>query len=264
MGDFQNVLYETDGPVGTITLNRPDKLNPLDWGTVRELKALLGQIDADHSVRVVIVTGAGRAFSAGGDLEGYLTLYRRPDDLSRFLSDFYDVNRLIEESDKIFIASVNGVTVAGGLELMLACDVVIAAEEARIGDGHLNFAQLPGAGGSQRLPRTIGTLRAKRLMLTGELVSGTEAERIGLVTFAVPGDKLADETRRLAEAMLEKSPSALKGAKYLVHQAGQTDLEAGLALEIDFVHGYATTDTDAMEGLQAFKEKRKPKYKATR
>ncbi len=264
MGNFENILYEADGAVGTITLNRPDKLNPLDWGTVRELKALLGQINEDGAVRVVVVTGAGRAFSAGGDLEGYLTLYRRPDDLSQFLRDFYDVNRLIEESDKIFIASVNGVTVAGGLELMLACDVVIAAAEARIGDGHLNFAQLPGAGGSQRLPRAIGALRAKRLMLTGELVTGVEAERIGLVTFAVPDDRLAVETRRLAEAMLEKSPSALKGAKYLVHQAGQTDLEAGLALEIDFVHRYATTDADAMEGLEAFKEKRKPEYKRTR
>ena len=262
MDAYRNLLIHVAGAVATVTLNRPDKLNPLDWATVKELNRALAEIDAAPALRLVILTGAGRAFSAGGDLEGYMELYRRPDDFRQFLADFHALNARIEASEKVFIAAVNGVTVAGGLELMLACDIVVAAEAAKIGDGHLNFAQLPGAGGSQRLPRAIGALRAKRLVLTGELIDGVEAEQIGLATFAVPGARLMEEVRALTQTLLSKSPAALAGAKRLVNLAGETDLADGLDREIAFVHSYATEHPDAIEGLRAFNEKRPAKYRA--
>ena len=138
----------------------------------RKLRAL-------PDIVAVVITRRGRSFSAGGDLEGYLRLYRHPDEFSAFLDDFFQMLNAIEALSKIYIAAINGVCVAGGLELLLACDLVIAADSARIGDGHLNFGQLPGAGGSQRLPRAIGLLRAKHLTnltLTTDLATGLRRE----------------------------------------------------------------------------------------
>lgn len=254
------VLLERDRGLALLTLNRADKLNPLDHGTVRELRDAVAALDRDPEIGVVIITGAGRAFSAGGDLAGYLRLYRAPAEFRAFLQDFHDLLAAIEASEKIYLAAVNGFCVAGGLELLLACDLVLAAEGAKIGDGHLNFGQLPGAGGSQRLPRAIGVLRAKHLMLSGELLGAREAERIGLVGEVVPDGQLVERAHALAAGLLEKSRSGLRGMKHLVNAGMQGTLEAGLALEMDYVHRYATTDPDATEGLAAFRDKRKPRY----
>lgn len=258
---MQNVLVEVGPQKALVTLNRGDKLNPLDWATIRELRDVVEHLESQSAVRTVVVTGAGRAFSAGGDLEGYISLYKRPDDFRRFLDDFYVLLDAIERSSKIYIAAVNGACVAGGLELMLACDLIIAADSARIGDGHLNFGQLPGAGGSQRLPRTVGVVRAKRLMLSGEMISATEAERIGLVGEVVPADRLLARADELAAAMATKSRIGLRGMKYLVNEGLRGELEKGLGLEIEYVHAYATAEPDATEGLVAFAEKRKPVYR---
>ena len=257
---YQNLIVGRRSGAGRITLNRPDKLNPLDWATVRELRAAQEAFDRDPTVRAVVVSGAGRAFSAGGDLEGYVDLYRRPDDFRQFLLDFYHLLDGIERSPKIWIAAVNGTCVAGGLELLLACDLAMAASSARIGDGHLNFGQLPGAGGSQRLPRAVGVLRAKELILSGRLVDGVEAERIGLVNRAVPADELDATVDDWVAGLAVKSPAGLKGAKHLVNQGLRGSLASGLQLELDYVHGYATRDPDAMEGLLAFQDKRPPRF----
>ena len=236
------------------------KLNPLDWATVRELKDAIAKIEGMPDVIAVVITGRGRSFSAGGDLDGYLRLYRRPDEFSAFLGDFFQMLNAIEASSRIYIAAINGVCVAGGLELLLACDLVIAAASARIGDGHLNFGQLPGAGGSQRLPRAIGLLRAKHLILTGNLLSAEEAERIGLVGQVVPDEALDQAVDALVAGLNEKSRVGLRGAKHLTNLTLTTDLATGLKREIEFVHHYATTEPDATEGLLAFKEKRKPVF----
>ena len=177
-----------------------------------------------------------------------------------FLDDFFQMLNAIEASSRIYIAAINGVCVAGGLELLLACDLVIAAASARIGDGHLNFGQLPGAGGSQRLPRAIGLLRAKHLILTGNLLSAEEAERIGLVGQVVPDEALDQAVDALVAGLDEKSRVGLRGAKHLTNLTLTTDLATGLKREIEFVHHYATTEPDATEGLLAFKEKRKPVF----
>ena len=255
---FTNLTLAFEGRTARLTLARPDKLNPLDWATIKELRRAIAEIDARAEISFVVVTGQGRSFSAGGDLEGYLRLYAHPDEFAAFLDDFWQMLGAIEVSPKIFIAAVNGACVAGGIELLLACDLAVAAESARIGDGHLNFGQLPGAGGSQRLPRAVGLLRAKHLMLTGALLSAAEAERVGLV-----GSVAADLEAAIAgliASLSEKSRVGLAGAKRLANLTLTHDLEAGLKAEIAFVHAYATTEPDATEGLVAFKEKRRPVF----
>lgn len=256
---FQNIRLEWSGHAARLTLARADKLNPLDWATIRELRQAVDEIERSDCL-AVIVTGSGRSFSAGGDLDGYIALYRDPVRFRQFLDDFFDMLDAIERSEKIYIAAVNGVCVAGGLELLLACDLSIAADTARIGDGHLNFGQLPGAGGSQRLPRAIGLLRAKHLILSGRLLSGAEAERIGLVGEVVPADRLDEAAMRYVDELAAKSPVGVKGAKHLANLTLTMPLAEGLKYEMDYVHNYATTVTDATEGLIAFRDKRKPAF----
>jgi enoyl-CoA hydratase/carnithine racemase len=254
------VTFEKQASVARLRLNRPDKLNPLDWDTVRALADRIAQVEADEDVLVVVITGAGRAFSAGGDLDGYLRLYRDPRAFRRFLDDFHDTLSAIERSRCIYIAAINGHCVAGGLEVALACDIVVAAEQAEIADGHIIFGQLPGAGGSQRLARTIGALRAKDLILTGRTIDGREAERIGLASRAVPQDQLADAVAALSADLLKASPLGLKGGKHLVNTGMQRPLDEALLMEIEYVHAYATQSEDATEGLRAFRDKRPPRF----
>lgn len=255
------ILMERRDGVADITLNRPAQLNPLDRLTVSDLLDAVRRIEADPEIRVVVLRGAGKAFSAGGDLEGYLDLYREPQAFLGFLRRFNELLEAIERSDKIYVAVVHGHCVAGGVELMLACDVVVAANEARIADGHLNFAQLPGAGGSQRLARTAGPLYAKMLILTGRAIDGAEAERKGLASLSVPAGELEAAVGQLVADLKRKSALGLRGAKYLVNTGALGSRDAALELELRYVHNYATTSHDAYEGLVAFKEGREPVMK---
>lgn len=260
---FENLRVTTGAARADIVLDRADKLNPLDKRTVRALRDAVAWLETLDHVRVVVVTGAGRAFSAGGDLDGYLTLYRDDEGFSAFLEDFYRLLVGIERSAKVYVAAVNGVCVAGGLELLLACDLAIAAADARIGDGHLNFGQLPGAGGSQRLPRTIGAMRARELIFSGRLVDAAEAERIGLVVSVAPPDELPATVDRLVDGLLAHSARGLASAKRLVNEGLAMPYDAALRFEIDLVHDYATRDPDATEGLEAFRDKRAPVFSRT-
>lgn len=247
------------GDVALLTLDRPDQRNPLDWGTVRELRGALSSIASTH-VRAVVVTGNGPAFSAGGDLKGYVDLYQRPDDFAAFLDDLAEVCDTLERGPLPSIAMVNGTCVAGGLELALSCDLVVIAEDARVGDGHLRFGQLPGAGGSQRLVRAIGPQRAREWLLTGELHTAQEAYEAGLAAAVVPGAELRAHTFALAQSVCRHSPLALRRAKELVALAFDTPLDEGLRRERALVHEYATTSFDATEGLRAFDERREPRF----
>ncbi len=256
---YENITVEREGRAARITLSRPEKLNPIDWATIKELRRAIAELEAGDCL-AVIVTGSGRSFSAGGDLDGYISLYKSKERFQQFLDDFFDMLDAIERSEKIYIAAVNGVCVAGGLELLLACDLSIAADTAKIGDGHLNFGQLPGAGGSQRLPHAIGLLRAKHLILTGKLLTAAEAERIGLIGEVVPADELQNAALNLVAAMAEKSPVGVRGAKHLTNLTLTTPMEQGLKYELQYVHRYATEEPDATEGLIAFRDKRKPVF----
>jgi len=257
---FRNIQVQVHKRVATVRLARPAKLNPLDWATIGELQRAVSDIEADPSVAIAVITGSGRSFSAGGDLDGYLRLYRKPRDFAAFLEDFGRLLETIEASRVIYVAAVNGICVAGGLELLLACDLVLASAEARIGDGHLNYGQLPGGGGSQRLPRAIGTLRAKFLILTGKTIDAAEAREMGLVNLIFPAESFDEDVLGFVGELMSKSRVGLSGAKHLVNHSARSALKDGLRHELDFVHDYATSHPDAMEGLLAFREKRKPGF----
>jgi enoyl-CoA hydratase len=253
--------HDLDGHrVQVLTLLRAEQRNPVDKVTAAELHRLLVAADADPTVRAVVVTGAGPAFSAGGDLRGYLSLYADEPAFRAFLADFAAVCELLERGRFVSVAMVNGACVAGGLELALACDLVVAASTAKIGDGHLNFGQLPGAGGSQRLCRAIGFQKAKELLLTGRLLSGSEAEAIGLVHAVAQPDALFARTLELLAETVRHSPLALERMKSLIALSQDEHRDDGLAAELDLVARYATTSNDAIEGLNAFLERRAPNW----
>jgi enoyl-CoA hydratase len=261
MSDDDLILVERTDGLLLLTLNRPEQRNPVDHATVRRLHDLLTNADADSDITAVVLTGADPAFSAGGDLRGYLTLYQDEPQFRAFLHDFTAANALLERGRFVSVAMVNGACVAGGLELLLSCDLSVAAEDAKIGDGHARSGQLPGAGGSQRLWRAVGTVRAKDLLLTGRLVTGTEAAAMGLVTMAVPRDELRERALELARDVARNSPIVVAKMKELQAVAESHELDEGIAIERDVVVEYATTSHDAMEGLHSFLERRDPEWK---
>ena len=250
-----------DGRIRILTLQRPEHRNPIDAATLGALHDLLVDADADDTVRAVVLTGAGDAFSAGGDLRGYVELYADEPAFRAFLERFAVVCDLLERGDFTSAAMVNGACVAGGLEVALACDLVVVSETARIGDGHLNFGQLPGAGGSQRLCRAIGFQKAKELLLTGRLISGVQAADIGLAALAVPAAELEDRTLDLVGATVAHSPLAVRRMKQLILRSQEPERAAALDDEMDLVVDYATTSHDAVEGLHAFSERRTPNWR---
>jgi enoyl-CoA hydratase/carnithine racemase len=252
-------------PIGAVTaalltLNRPAARNPIDKVTIRLLKNILRELITEDEVAAVIITGAGEAFSAGGDLKGYMSLYQDNEAFRTFMSDFDEVCRILETAPLPTIAMINGTCVAGGLELSLACDFITIADDARVGDGHLRFAQLPGAGGSQRLVRAIGVQRAKHWLYTARLFPAAEAVAAGLAVFSCPAHDLLDRTLTLAAEITELTPQGWRTMKRLVDVAQQNHLEDGLKIEGSTVFEYATSSYDATEGLKAFAERRPPHY----
>ena len=246
-----------------IRLNRPESLNAIDAAMLRALDKAISDVDADANVRAVLLTGAGRAFSAGGDLKGYIKLQQDPVAFPKFVADLHRTFGRLRTLRVPVIALVNGVTAAGGLELVLNCDFTIVARSARIGDGHLNFGQMGGGGVLTLLPRAIGRERAMELIFSGRFLDADECVAWGLANRVVDDDALLATGIELAKGIAEKSPLAVANAKEVLHSvwADNGSVDAGLRYELERDVYYCLTSHDAPEGLQAFAEKRRPRFR---
>jgi enoyl-CoA hydratase/carnithine racemase len=259
----ERIAVDEDGSLlGLVTLNRPQEMNPLDWDTALHLGRILDELGEDPQVRVVAVTGAGRAFSAGGDMKKYQVLQRDARDFPQFLEDIHAVFSRISQQPKPVLALVNGVAVAGGIELVLSCDLAIASESARIGDAHLPFGQMGGGGVLTLLPRAVGPARARELIFSGRLLGPAEALDWGLVSKVVPDDELIAAGIAFAKDVAKKSPLAVANAKNVLNTAfwNGTGIPAGMRLEREVTARYCLTSEDAQEGLHAFADKRPPAF----
>ncbi|MBI4267014.1 MAG: enoyl-CoA hydratase/isomerase family protein [Chloroflexi bacterium] len=258
---FDNILLNKEGDIATITINRPEVRNALDIKTRQELRVAVEDVAEDDSVRVVIFTGAGdKAFVAGADITSFKGLTP-----AMHLGNAYTVGSLglfqkIRQMDKPTIAAINGYCLGGGCELAMCCDIRVAAENASFGQPEINIGVIPGAGGTQMLPRLVGIGKAKELCFTGDIINAREAERLGLVNKVVPAEKLQEEVLNLARRIAGKSPLILKYLKRSLNMSLQTNLDNGLAFETETMATcFATEDKD--EGVTAFLEKRKPQFK---
>lgn len=255
------ILSETTESVTTITLNRPEKLNAFS-GTMREdLLAALRAADADPACRVVVITGAGRAFCAGGDVE-FMSGLQKGGDVERFhklLDAGRDVVTQIAEMAKPVIASVNGIAAGAGCNLALACDYRIASEAAKFGETFVKIGIHPDWGGTWLLPRMVGTGRALEMMMTGRMIDAAEAASIGMVERVVAADALMEETTKLARAIAQGPPLAIAGIKRALAASRTNTLRAQVELESEH-QIEAFRSRDAAEGMAAFFEKRAAKF----
>jgi enoyl-CoA hydratase len=245
--------------VATLTLNRPKVLNALNSDTNAEIGLAIDEIAADEMVKVIVITGAGdKAFAAGADiseLEG-LTDPKAAVTLAKLA---HDVNFKIERLEKPVIAALNGFTLGGGCELALACDMRFAADTATLGLPEITLGILPGGGGTQRLPRLVGKGMAKKLILSGNMITAAEAYRIGLVDEVVTQDNLTEAVQEFAAKLAQRPPIAIAMCKQLINEGLEVDLDRGCSLEIAYF-GLVCSTQDKAEGTKAFIEKRKPKF----
>ncbi len=253
------LLVREEGGVATLTLNRPDVMNALNFQLLFALRDAIDGFRFRRDVRALIVTGAGdKAFCSGADLKERATL--PPEKVKEYIYTIRTLFTSIEELNKPVIAAVNGIALGGGTELALASDIRIASTSASMGLTETRLAIIPGAGGTQRLPRLVGRGRAKELIFTGRRVDAAEAERIGLVNRVASPQELLEECRRLAAMICETGPIAIEQAKYAINRGLETDIVTGLAIESNAYWVCIPTE-DRLEGLAAFKEKRKPVYR---
>jgi enoyl-CoA hydratase len=255
---YETILVDRRERVAIITINRPEKRNALNIQTRAEGAAVLDELRADDSVRVVIITGAGdKAFVAGADIAEFAqrtALNQREVMLERSLFN------AIDSFPKPIIAMVNGYCLGGGCEVALACDIRIASDHASFGQPEINLGIIPGGGGTQRLTRLVGEGKAMEMILSGEIIDAQAALAIGLVNQVVPADQLETKTMDIANRIAEKSPIALRLAKEAVKLASRSNLDEGLRREVDlFALCFSSEDKD--EGVKAFLEKRKPEFK---
>jgi len=243
MVTYETIVFEKKDGVAWLTLNRPQVLNAINTQLFQELKAALDTVAGDDEVGVVVLTGSGRAFSAGVDIKT-----AGPDAQDRSVAPVKElalgVIEAIEDLDRPVIAAVNGYCLTGALELACACDLIVASEKAIFGDTHARWGMTPVWGGSQRLPRMVGTLKAKEMFFTGDMISAAEAERIGLVNRVVPHEELHEVVQELAGKILVNSRASVRIEKSLVNRGLRLDYASGLKLEYEESPG-RTDDTES-------------------
>ena len=259
---YQAIIYSTDGPIATIKLNRPEKLNAFGGAMRDEILAALDVVAADDGIRVLIVTGEGRGFSAGGDIH-HLKKLRETKDEEGFravLSAGQKITGMFRSMWKPVIAAVNGPCAGAGFSFALGCDMRIASEQATFGAAFARIGLHPDWGGSWFLPRLVGSANACELIFTGTMISAAQAERMGLVNRVVAHDELMSAVLDLATTMAKNSPKVLRLAKESIYRSLSSDLETAFARESN-VQAECFYSEDFLEGLTAFTEKRKPEFK---
>ncbi len=255
--ELKNLIVEIDNKTAVVQINRPQVLNAMNSETMLEIESLMHQLNENNEVRVIIITGEGKAFIAGADIQ----------ELSTFNSlearEFGKLGRrvlsYIENMEKPVIAAINGYAFGGGCELALACDIRIAGERAKFGQPELKLGIIPGWAGTQRLSRLVGMGKAKEIIFTGDPLNASEALRIGLVNKVVPDENLMDEAKKFAEKMLQTGPTALKLVKTVMNRGLDSNFTTGESYESE-VFGICFSTPDVKEGIDAFLNKRKPKW----
>ena len=253
---YENILVDIAAPIAVVTLNRPKVLNALSPELIREMTTALGELDADDSVRAVVLTGGPKVFAAGADIgdmadRGPVEQLRR-DQTGRWAA--------FAAFSKPLIAAVNGYALGGGCEVALMCDLIVAGDSARLGQPEINLGIIPGAGGTQRWPRTAGKYAAMEVMLTGAPVTAQRAYELGIVNKVVPSEMTIEVARRMARQLAEKPPLALRMAKEAVLKAFEAPLSEGLASERKSFY-FLFANEDQKDGMHAFLEKRKGVFK---
>ncbi len=254
---YTNIIVEKKNGIATITMNRPQVLNAVDNETIRELTSAVQDLETDLTIHVAILTGKDKAFIAGADIKQMQHMNSL--EAKQFAANGHQLLHAIQASRLPYIAAINGYALGGGCEIMMACDLIITSTTAKIGQPEITLGIHPGFGGTQRLPRIIGTLKAKELLLTGDTIDAAEALRIGLVNKIVEPEKLMEETEKIAQKIAAKSGVQTSFIKKLVNTGANIDLPSACDLEIAmFSASFATQDQK--EGMTAFLEKRKPSF----
>jgi enoyl-CoA hydratase len=259
---FETIIFDDSGDSARITLNRPEALNSISAPMIDEINQALDKLEERPTFRALVVTGTGRAFCAGADLKSARARMQDHDAASvnaAFLDDLRCLLQRLESFPAPVIAGVNGLALAGGIELVLACDLVIAAESARLGDAHANYGLVPGGGSSVRLPRKIGPTRAKYLIYSGEFLPAATLLDWGLVNEVVADDGLLEAIDRLVAKLAVKSPLGLRRMKRMIDDGLEQPLVPALRYELSLNAQHAQSH-DRSEGLAAFQEKRKPRF----
>jgi enoyl-CoA hydratase len=257
---MSNIVLTIDKGVAEIRLNRPDALNSLSPDLLDDFEAALLAVRADTSVRVAVISGEGRAFCTGADLKTVIKLFDVWPEYVNFLYRLTEVMGIVENLSVPTIARVHGYALAGGLELLLCCDLAIATESARIGDQHANFGLIAGSGGIPRLVRRIGKQAASEVLFTGRWLTGTEAAAAGIVLKAVPDAEIDATINELAMSLTSKSRTSLSYMKRAISAGTDVPLETALNEERAALLEYFSTSTHPREGISAFIEKREPNF----
>ena len=258
---YETIIYTKKNRTAIITLNRPESMNAMNRTMFLEIGKALDEADQDNNISVIIMKGSGRCFSTGVDLKFATSELKTLQDQQDFFRvGNQNVLEKIEKIGKPVIAAVHGYCLAGGFEVMMAADIVIAAEDAKISDQHINVGLLGGGGCAYRLALLVGLRKAKELVLTGKILSGKEAERIGVINMSVPGAELESAAEKMADEMSLKSPVALRLSKWYLNKICMLDGDTRLELAMMYSLIDATSE-DKEEGMRAFMEKRKPNFK---
>jgi enoyl-CoA hydratase len=256
MENYQTISLVVEKPIATVKINRPEALNALNSVVVRELVGALDALEADDSVRCVVLTGSDKAFCAGADVKEMANLSAEEIQHGDHLRPLWDRAASFE---KPLIAALSGYALGGGLELAMCCDIIIASEGTKLGQPEINIGIIPGGGGTQRLARAVGKYRAMEMVLTGAMIPAEEARALGLVNRVVPPGKYLEEATKLAMEIAGKAPIAVRSAKAAIAASQEMGLSSGLKLERTLFYDLFATH-DKKEGMSAFLEKRKPRF----